>query len=211
MNRTIANHLKQAIALKHYAHVVAGIVTPVKRTITNSGKSKPQTVTEAVDCGVIGIECPEGDLAVITPDSSKRSIFYFEDNNGVELEKSDGHRRHFRCTLTLVGWLNLNKLGLPSNDGCNGCQWSYRVYNDIMGLFLGGENIGEACKLLNVNMYFVRQLPRSADIFRRYVFAEEYRQFRLPPYDYFAIEILCKWSVSERCVGDVPQNDPIEC
>lgn len=210
MNRTIAQYLKERITTKHYAEVVAGIVTPVK--VTRAGK----IVTYAVDCGVEGQDCDDNgsnpQLQLLVPDKEKKSIFYFEDPSGVELVKVEGQWRHMRCTLILVGWLNLNALGLPSSDGCSGCTWSYRIYSDILKLLpKPGSNIGTDCPLVDVNVEFKRQLPRNSEVFTRYTFGEERLQFRLPPYDCFAIELSCTWRVNEKCIADIPQNDPITC
>lgn len=208
MNRTIAQYLKDKIAERHYAGVVAGIVTPVRV----KGADGKRTNTYAIDCGVIGQDCMDKEgLTAIMPDTAKRSIFYFEDPSGVLLTKVEGRFRHFSSTLILVGWLNLPKLGLTSEDGCKGCTWGYRIYNDIISMLPAGENIGEECPMVDLEIQFTRQYPRSHEVFRRYTFGEEHRQFRLPPYDYFAIELTCKWRASERCVGQVPENPPIEC
>ncbi len=206
MNRSIANYLKGLIAERHYAHVVAGVVTPVN--VQRGGK----VVTYAVDCGVIGADCPETDMKVLAPDSSRRSIFYFEDTTPPEVVGIEGQFTNMRCVLTLVGWLNLQKLGLSADDGCSGCSWSYRVYNDILSqLPVNRFNIEGDCALSNVQVAFRRQLPRTAEVFQRYTFGQEYKQFRILPYDFFAIELLCTWRVNTRCVGTVPENEPFSC
>lgn len=206
MNRAIANYLKQLIAERHYADIVAGIVMPVKVTKNN------KVLTYAIDCGVIGTSCKDGDLGVIMPDAKKRSIFYFEDTVPPEVVNVEGMYTSMRCTITLVGWLNLAKLGLDPSDGCGGCSWSYRIYTDILNqLPVARVNIGGTCPLTNVDIQFRRQVARTSDVFGRYTFGEEHRQFRVLPYDFFAIELLCSWRVNSKCLGVIPENEPFEC
>lgn len=205
MNRAIAHWIKGEIAVQHYAGVVAGIVTPVK--VTKGGKVN----TYAIDCGVHGADCEDGDMSVIVPTATKKSIFYFEDTTPPELIE-DGLRQKFRCTLTLVGWINLQQLGLSPDDNCQGCSWSYKIYSHILTLLPKNPfSIGGSCPLSAVNITFRRQLPRTSEVFNRYTFGEEHRQFRILPYDFFAIELLCTWTVNPKCIGEIPANDPFPC
>lgn len=206
MNRAIANHLKALIASRPYAGTVAGIVTPV---VVKRGR---KSVTYAIDKDVLGLTCEEGDLTVLCPDASKQSIFYFEDRQGVSVRKKEGRFVYYQCTLTLVGWLNLDKLGYSALPDT--CAWGVRVYRDILGM-LPPENTSldaGGCSLLGLSMNFERQHPRGAEIFSRYTFGEEFNQFTLPPsYDYFAIDIHCEWRTVSSCFPELPDPSPVAC
>lgn len=206
MNRAIANHLKALIASRPYAGTVAGIVTPV---VVKRGR---KSVTYAIDKDVLGLTCEEGDLTVLCPDASKQSIFYFEDRQGVSVRKKEGRFVYYQCTLTLVGWLNLDKLGYSALPDT--CAWGVRVYRDVLGM-LPPENTSldaGGCSLLGLSMNFERQHPRGAEIFSRYSFGEEFNQFTLPPsYDYFAIDIHCEWRTVSSCLPELPDPSPVAC
>ena len=89
---------------------LAGVV----RTVTITGEDGKRKAFP-VACNVTNADCTAGRYQDLVPDSSRKSVMYFEDGGTVLTGLLKGDPQ-FRSTIRLIGWLNLKKMGLTDCD-----------------------------------------------------------------------------------------------
>lgn len=202
MNAIIANHfLERVKTLDWIGEDVGGLVRPaVKRVAVPGENGKFITQRFPVACDVSYTDCEGNEeiLRMYTPDSSKRVVLYFEDM-GVS-EQKDGARLKYKSKIRLVCWLNTEKF---QNAGC---ALDFYAITAIRKTFntrpVNFQEIIWGLNVLNVT------IPKKGpEIFAAYTF-NEYRQYLLHPYDYFAMDIESEFYVSD-CVPEltIQEND----
>lgn len=203
MIRAICQYLKEVIATKDYAEVVAGLAVPFEER-----DAKGKTITYPVDCGVLGADCTDGLYTALIPNSEKASLFYFEEVEAPKLIEVGTRLNRYQAIIRMVGWLNLDKLGLEPIANCQGCTHGTRIWNELLDLFPKGQNIGGDCKVVDLNVEMVRQMPTSFNPWQAYSVDNTSRNFLQLPHEAFGIELRCTWMVSPQCVERLTIGDP---
>lgn len=202
MHTVLANWLADQIATKHYADLVTGVVMSYTRK-TESGK---RFVYPGVTSGYGLPTCDTPEIFEVAPDSSRKSIFFFEDLTGEQVVKYEGNFIYFRATVRLIGWLNLAKLGLT------GQGWGTKIMLDILSTIPDGViNIPE--HHINAGSIIVGStLPRGQGIWAGYsVFRDRKDFLHETRHDHFAVNLELTWRMSKACLASIPQNDPTDC
>jgi hypothetical protein len=178
-----------------FVDVLSGVVAVV--TFDAGGDTKiVKRFPVSYDTNDSGNPCftnPERDLV---PDSSRKSIIYFEDM-GLSRTITDG-RRTYQSRLRLVAWLNRTRLVAGRYTEIAG-----RVMADIISRL---ETTG---KLENFDIFqrFNTQVanipPVSPALFGQYNYDETIRQHLRPPYEYFAIDLLTTFEVRINCLEEL--------
>lgn len=205
MNFIIANTFKDLIQPLPFVDVLAGLTRVQKEIIPNeSGQQLFQTYP--VECSVTSTQISNGDYIDLGPDSSKKSILYFEDL-GTQFKDKNVREMVFISRLRLVGWMNLDKfVG-------GGCSMSAQVVANIISVLTANQpfNIAAEINLTKVRVTQITELAKNSDIFLKYSYKEEMLQHLMYPFDYFALEIATEFTVPMACIPDIEMKDPQEC
>lgn len=205
MTNDFANLLDSYIAELPFADKHAGLVRTVT-TREQANDTKTKISSFPVACSASAVDCAApGKLKELCPDSSKKSVIYCEENGGTTFLGFEHNNLKFRCNIRVVGWLNLNKLGITS------CSWSaIAILNIIAALPAVPFNyIGKPytrCKVVSIS-----EAEKSAAIFSRYTYDEPVTQYLLYPYDYFALNISFEFTVPRSCISQLVLDNPINC
>src|SRR4030042_735424 len=198
MNHKIANILKGYVETLTWTDKIAGLVQTANVT-EKSGDSKV-TKSYPISCDLTEDECKKGHYQDLAPDSTKRSVVYFEDRGGVSFDRREGNRLHYKASLRLVAWLNLKLL---KGDICGTSKENCGV---------SGDYVIDVIKILpaipfdagNFHGIYVHppsQVERSVDIFGRYTYHEESTQYLMYPFDYFALDFdIGFWIACQRVI-----------
>lgn len=200
MNDIIAEYYSQKVEALEWTDVVGGLVKTVsKRVLIGDNKYKTQYFPVACDTTWEDCEGNSESLRMLVPDSSKRCVIYFEDK-GTSQRMVDG-KVTMVSNLRLVCWMNLNRF----NNA--GCSLSFYAISSLQNALFTSkpENFSSIVQSIRCTSWAVA--PKSADIFSKYTY-NEFKQFLLKPFDYFAIDIVTEFSVNPSCVPDLsPKED----
>lgn len=210
MLRRIAADLRDVIAERDYAEVVAGLVRPLQRAKENS-KGAREVQVFPVDMSVYGAACTDGVYTALVPDDKRKSIFFFEEITGRRVIEQRGRMTHYSAGLLLIGWLNLDRLGLSQTDHAEGFRASTRIVEELRSLFPNGTTVDGECPMSDVHVEFVRDMPMSYDPWAKYSIQQSVRQYGMLPYECFAAEFTVTWKSSRECVEALQIADPFVC
>lgn len=191
MNYDIANIIRTYIEPLPFADRVASTVRAVSVYMDNGGKTIKKTYP--VDCGVTEKDCLAGKYQDLTPDSSRKSIIYFEDNGTARVENNTPDFS-FISSLRLVCWMNLNKMG---KIGCSNSALAVAsLLNAIPTRYF---NSGIYTRIqIQVN----NEVAKNASIFSKYTYDEAVTQYLMYPFDYFALDMTVKFTIPKHCITE---------
>jgi hypothetical protein len=205
MNKELCTVLKNDIAGLPFIHDLAGLV----QTLTvenmaddfNNGTSL-KTISRfpvAHDTNITDV-CSTGPERRLDPDSSKKSITYFEDFGTTAGERELGVFS-YRSSVRLVCWLNRALLVGDSYAEISG----YCIAKIIAAICPNGNprNVGIFSRL---KVQPGRIHPQDAAIFARYTYDEVQRQYLRPPFEFFAIDLVADYLVAPDCLPDLIYN-----
>jgi len=202
MIEPIVDIFKDKIETLLFAEKVAGIVKTAPVQISD-GENRTFLKRFPVECQTTIEDCKTGRYKDLIPNNAYQSIIYFEDN-GISLVSVNGTSFRFRANTTLVGWLNLAKLGQTS------CSISAAIIATLIkNLPQNHQNLPPVYQ--NIVWNITNILPKSAAIFSRYSYSEEVNQYLLYPFDYFALSMSIEFSVNSNCIEDFLPSDGINC
>lgn len=188
MNHKIAYIFKSYLETLSWKDQVAGLVQTV-HTFTPDQKSKSYPVS----CDVTADACAKGDYLALTPDSSKKSVLYFEDGGCSMIEKA-GNRLKFRSNLRLVGWLNFLKIaGVTCEADLRGCGTTGDYVIDVIKA-LPTSPISTA-DFVSIMVTNIDEAEHSSDIFSKYTYSEELVQYLLFPYGFFCLDLTINFTI----------------
>jgi hypothetical protein len=199
MNDVIAKYYMERVATLDWADVTGGLVRAVSVKKPVSG-NKTITQTFPVACDITHEDCQSNPdiLRLFTPNSTKKAVIYFEDK-GVSSGVYNGKNR-WMSRLRLVCWMNLNRF---ENAGCS---LSFYAISSMLPLIQTSNPVnydGIIQAMYNVGI----SIPaKDANIFSRYTY-NEFKQYLLHPFDYFAIDIETVFDVNPSCVPALTTKD----
>lgn len=173
-----------------------------------------------ISCDVSEADCVSDQrYQDLVPNDSKRSILYFETLNGLQdvgpqkigRGSTNRFRRVFRGAVRLVGWLNMQRLGV---DECYGADMAVRsiikMLNNEYNVFPPGSLFENG----EIDFTIQRIVPKDHKvIFGRYNYLDS-NGYWLYPFDFFAIDLSIRL-ILPLCDYDFPTNgipiDPGEC
>jgi hypothetical protein len=204
MNKELASILKSKIQNLPFIDKLAGLVQTVENVQFADGDPKNTPVRQKfpVSYDVTEDTCigPEKDLI---PDSSLKSITYFEDFGSKIVATRDGITE-FNSQLRLICWLNRDKL-----TGNAYTEISAVCINSIIGkICRGHEDLGIFSRL---HTKAISIPPQNSALFNQYTYDETVRQFLRPPFEFFGIDFLCNYFVPGQCLGTINFNNAINC
>lgn len=197
MTKELCTILKNDIAGLPFIFDLAGLVQTLSvDSIDNEGVKSTARFPVSHDTNITD-NCAYGPERRLDPDSSRKSITYFEDFGTLPGERRGGFYT-YRSTVRLVSWLNRSLL--VGND-----------YAQISGLCIS-KLIATLCPSANprnVGMFTGlkvtpgRVLPQDASIFSRYTYEETQRQYLRPPFEFFAIDLVADYSIHDKCLPEI--------
>lgn len=200
MNVDIANILKGYGQTLPFAGKIGGLVKPV--TFVVQGDKGPVKKTIPVDCGVTHANCLKGRYTDLMPDSKYKSVSYFEDG-GIRKLEDNVRDFTFESTLKWIWWINLQKAG---KTGCSNTALAMAtILNTLPTRTI---NSGIYSRIL---ITAEGEDAKNPQIFSKYTYDEEKTQFLMYPYDYFALNISVKFSISKSCITDWVNSQEIAC
>jgi hypothetical protein len=145
----------------------------------------------------------------LTPDSSKKSVLYWEVKQALrDIGAVSSHRRKRKLvgTARLVGWLNTNKLGV---NECNTAAKAARSIMPFLYSRFAGSGLFENS---TIEFEFQSEEPKDEAIFNLYDYGNSGNKngFLLYPYDYFALNVLVTVDLS-LCSYDFTTGTQITC
>lgn len=192
MIRKLLTPLDELISGKSYVDVYGGLAQQAV-SIEEIGEGLFSETIFPVSMNVDGQACLDGKYSDLIPDSSKRSIFYFEGLGDMDFREPEGRRsaqarnegRIAIADYRLVGWLNLPLLGENS-------PVSHKVVCDLLGSIHGYSIIDpqsiDLSAVSQIRYKVIRQVNRDVKIFERYSYGDK-MNLLLSPYDFFALII----------------------
>lgn len=205
MTKELANILKNQLHNIPFLQVVAGIVQPVvdKKYSEDGNLAIVKKIPVSYD--TTGFNNKDvGKERVLVPDKSKKSILYFEDFGSGPNPAGKANAISLITTIRVVCWLNKDLLGYGKHADITANCIDQILHRLITGTAI---NSGGFKKLF---VYNPRILAQDAAIFSRYNYAEEVVQYLRPPFEYFAIDLSCRYDVNRvPCAGGVYRSNQL--
>lgn len=143
---------------------------------------------------------------VATPDSSMKGILYFEDQGSFENGRiRSGNNFEFTSNLRLVCWINRKKV--VSNEFS---EISGLAINDILQKLEVGSNPKSQGMFANISVSVQRIPAQDSSIFSKYSYDEAINQYLMAPFEFFAIDLVVKYSIIGSCINSITIN-PSPC
>lgn len=200
MQKELASVLKVKLLTLPFIDLLAGLAQTL--TTTDQDETNSTTIQKrrpvAYDAHNGNADCFGRETALI-PDSSRKSIIYFEDF-GITPGPFAHGLQSFNSSLRLVCWLNRAKL-----VGDHYAEISGRCQAAIIGRLChkNPENISMFQRLV-INLQ--RIPPQDAMLFGRYTYNETDRQYLRPPFEFFGLDLTCVFYVSPKCLDGINWN-----
>ena len=192
MIHRIATILKDRISQFTYVDRLAGMVRLVKYERSGGVIAIPVAIDAEAD-----LACDDSQHRDMVPDQAYGCMVYFEDR-GVVRTTSRTRGVSFTARLRLVCWVNAQKFGSDPTAAS-------KIQAQFLGAIEGSPyNSGPFIGL----RHQVEGYPQAGHgIFSAYTYPEASRQYLLPPYDAFAIDIATSVRVKPGCEDDVTVSD----
>jgi len=190
MIKRIVDEIKSDLLLVPFIDAVHGL-TRVHREVVKSGantvvKSYPVAEQTPTDCSAgKEIDC--------VPDSAKKSLCYFELNGAPKVTQSSKPSWfEFSAQVRNVWWINTDLVKTTATID----DLMLQVLKYLPAKISGLTGISQVVVELTGT-------PMQSDIFSKYTYDETSRQYLMPPYRYFAFDLLITWQVNKDCFTDI--------
>jgi hypothetical protein len=192
MNVRIAALLKDRISQFTYVDRLAGMVRNVKYERAGTTISIP--VALDVDAAYA---CTDETLADMVPDERYGCMVYFEDR-GTQRAQSRTRGISFISRVRLVCWVNTQKFAGDNNAA-----------EKICGQFIGAIESGfyNNGPYIGLRHTIEGMAQTGTGIFQGYSYPEATRQYLMPPFDAFALDIATEYRVKPECQDEVLAED----
>lgn len=200
MNKELSIILRNKLAGLPFVDVLGGMVQTVTTEDLDENNSSKITKRFPVSTDVMGKEC-EGREIMMIPDSSRKSIIYFEDFGISATGKIHGNTS-YASNIRLVCWLNRANLVGDMYQLIAG-----RMMSTIIDT-IADKNPENIAFFTRLAVTVARIPPQDAGIFGRYTYSEPVRQYLRPPFEFFAIDLVCKFQAMASCLDGINWNNP---
>lgn len=196
MTKELSHVLKSLLAPCSFVDTIAGIVqavTDVKfadGTDTRLAKKKPVSYdTSLGKSPFLGME------RELVPNQARKSIMYFEDFGSTSDTQARANSFSFITNIRFVCWMNKKNMGYDTYDDVTA-----QCIQEVLHLLITGRgiNLNGIARLMVSNP---RVLIQDANVFSRYNYDEDVFQYLRPPFEYFAIDLTCRYELRTQCIG----------
>lgn len=211
MNKQLSILLVGTIGSANYLDRVSGLAQVVTTIIPGEGDTSTQkkfpvtSFTTAEQCSGKTHE-----LYDLIPDSSKKSLLYFEENGATSLIEKKTAGNIYQSRLRLICWLNPNRISNASNKDNIGVA----VMNDIIKRLTAQSYFHDTINRLFASVVVkVEAIPeKNPNLFSKYDYSEKETQFLMHPFDYFGLDLLVQYMVPYACINNFSPTAPTtEC
>jgi hypothetical protein len=204
MIKRIAHEVAELIRQREWSDRVSGVVIPHTYKAADG-----KTLKVPVSCDVTGGDCTEDQLGLLLPDERRRSVIFIEDRSGARRIGEMGPHVKFQGILRIVGWVNTQQIGVDSD--CQGCNSAFRISQEIFGLLPNNNATLEDCNINALNFDHYGYEKSGDSPWKDYIIPESRKSLLLPPFEYFAMDLVCQWMVHNKCLALVQVGDPTGC
>jgi len=190
MVEILAEILKTELSTLNFVDKITGLV------FTLSVKDKEKIRKIPVDVNENTTVCNTETLTDLVPNSSRKSIIYFEDE-GTNLLESNKRSNHFESNLNLICWINIKKINKTFSDN----SLILAALIQAIPKRLDNQDFITGIKI-NIDGVIEKE-----NLFNRYDYDEVTTQFMTYPYDAIGLKLNVKYFVSNSCISDVALND----
>jgi hypothetical protein len=194
MNKELATVYRQKIQHLPFIGIISGLVYTLSMDMGGDTKVVKR-FPASYDTNDEGNPCftnPERDLV---PDNGKKSVIYFEDNGLSQVIRNN--REVWQSRIRLICWLNRSKLTGNTYTQIAGAVMSEIIYHLKT---TNPQNTGIFKRLETV----VANIPAvDPALFGRYTYDETVKQYLMPPYDYFAVDLVSYFEVPFNCMEGI--------
>lgn len=181
-----------------------GMVQTIEKTEMNEEISIRKRFPVATESIVDGICSSHQQFAI--PDSALKGILYFEDQGTFENGNvRSGNNFQFTSNLRLVCWINRKKVVSNQFSEITGL-----AINDILQKLEVNKNPRSEGMFSNISVAVQRIPIQDAQIFSKYTYDESVTQFLMVPFEFFAIDLVVKYSINGSCMNSITLN-PSQC
>ena len=193
MIQPIVDVLQTLVSYVGFADVVVGIAHPMKVKYGDMLKTIPAYYNSTKET------CKTNDYMNLVPNSTKRSMIYFEDM-GTTMEQATAHYNIYNTTVRLVCWMNF-KLIDP-------LQWGDEaMIEEILSKI--PVNYGNYQNVARIQFKVNAVISNTAEIFYRYTYDEVDNQYMTYPYYAVGIDINARYQISNLCITPLPLNPDV--
>ncbi|MCX6328202.1 MAG: hypothetical protein NTZ85_01625 [Bacteroidia bacterium] len=167
---------------------------PIKLTVAGKLKIYPVVYNQVRDV------CDTSDYLDAVPNSSKKSIVYFEDW-GTVLKDESPDWKEFITQVRLICWFNYQKTNHAE------------IFDTLFMAHVMHEipfQIPSLTYIHNIRFNLFRIPEKSPNLFSRYTYKEEESQYLMYPYDYFGLDYHVIYRVNLDCLP-AWQDDIYQC
>lgn len=205
MVNEIIELLRTDIEALPFVQRYGGLVTTLEHETGSGREAYP------VSCNLSHADCfAAGKYKNLAPDTRMTSVFYIEQIGDVSMQEAkEGRFRRAKgirhsVNIRIVGWLNLNKLGITDCDSIGPIvnQTLHKVSRTV-------NHMDTPFKAHDISFVSDGMEEKTPAIFSRYTYDDMAQAF-MYPYDYFALRFKVSWVTTEECVGTF-SGTPVEC
>lgn len=194
MNKQIALLLLSKLSDATYLDRTSGLVQVVRKYFESEEGFKTEKRFPYSHSATFQ-ELATMDKAMI-PNSKYKSCLYFEDR-GIDSSGMIRGNVQYTSRLRLVCWLNMQII-----NGLYEPAATSKIMADIIFRLLEIQNLNED-PFSRVTVKLTSIAEQSQDIFSAYDYAETQSQYLMPPFDFFAIDFLVSFSMSNTCPREI--------
>lgn len=206
MNKNISHILKERLAASGgipFVEVIAGMAQRVEFKEPNGdGNTVTKRMPVSYDT-TMAQDCRISKERALVPNSKKKGLLYFEDMGANFVDRVSGGAMGYESRLILVCWMNRARLV--------GDHYK-EITSYCITKVLDKLKVGEVSNEDNFSRFIVRPgriLPQDASVFSRYTYDETITQYLRPPFEFFGLELIVRYSVHPACVKALEFKDPI--
>ena len=192
MINTIVKNIIPYLEALNFSDVVGGIAT----TISQNKPAKDNKIIVKKFPAYYNenkTTCSASDYIDLVPNTSKRSIIYFE-NNGIKISPINGNIIECLADVRLVCWANLKKI----NDTFINADTLKLLVIQAMPV-----SLSNVLPYSFIRIELTGEETKNASIFSKYTYNEEEKQYLIYPFDYFALNYEISFYVGINCIDPI--------
>lgn len=204
MQKELGTILKNRLVDLPFIDVLAGIAQTVSITDTvGDGDSVTTTTVKRVPVSDDTTEDKTifGQEIILIPNEGRRSIIYFEDYGITEIDYNG--RPGYQANIRLIAWFNRERTE------------SGETYARVSGKYMATIIERLRTKPVNISIFsrlavsLARIPPQDPALFGRYTYNETQRQYLRPPFEFFGLDLIARFTVSTNCLNiPIPPPPP---
>jgi hypothetical protein len=213
LNKELASTLRNKLTALPFVDKLAALVQTVE-DVQFSDDDAPKTTPyrnkfpvsyDVIGAGTSGTDY-QGREKDLVPDSSKKSIIYFEDFGSTIVAVRDLGLTEFNSKLRLICWLNRQRF---TGDAYS--EISAYCIAAILGKLAAPPHFKDNGIFKRLNVKATAIPAQNADLFSRYTYDQTVRQFLRPPFEFFGIDLSCNYHAGISCFDPINFNIDNNC